>query len=103
MIERVFFNWDRPFLWQVEEYLFKNVLQNSALENHNIHLITPSQRSSRRLTELICAKAETIDLPIFNYEVNLISELPGYLNKQNPISRTTSIIYWHEALAKAQV
>ena len=102
MIKRVFLNCDEPFLWKASNYIL-NHFNNFNSDPNSINTIyTPTKRSARRLTELLCSISEDNSLEYSSWNIKLISEIQNDILalENNTINRIDSLIIWESITKK---
>ena len=77
-ITRLFFDWSRPALPQVADYLLEN-FGGAAAEGVGVTVAVPGGRAGRRLLELLVTRAEELRRPLAPPQIVTVGHLPELL------------------------
>lgn len=107
-MERVFFDWDEPFLPQAVRYLIDRHTDGGRLDLSNALIALPAKGALRRIETLLVAEAERrvelgqIDPDWLGPELMTCGRLPEalYLSKRPFAEPLTSMLAWRRAIAE---
>lgn len=105
-MQRVFFDWHKPFLPQVVRYLIERHLRDRRLDLSNALIVLPGKGAERRLEALLTAAIEqkvadkTIDPDWLAPELMTVGRLPEalYVPKRPFADSTASCLAWRRAI-----
>ncbi len=100
---RIFFDWDRPALPQVAEYLGQRFAEASEIDLSHVVLVVPGSQAGRRLMELLVQHAGQQGRMLLPPRVKTAGELPELLYQaRRPFaSHLVQQLAWIEALRRS--
>ncbi|NMC63345.1 MAG: hypothetical protein GYA55_09280 [SAR324 cluster bacterium] len=100
MIERIFLDWDQPFLAQAVDWLLLRYRTKHECQMQGHFLVLPGQRASRRCLELLLEKTEAEKLSLVPPKIVSVGLLPEIIAtiSQESASEMQCIFAWIQAL-----
>ena len=99
-VERVFLDWSLPALASVADWLVAHCASAATIDLRALSVALPTSRASRRLLELLVARADASERPLFPPKLVTAGALPDLVAASpTPIAGTTTRrVVWAEAL-----
>ena len=99
-VERVFLDWSLPALASVADWLVARCASAATIDLRALSVALPTSRASRRLLELLVARADASERPLFPPKLVTAGALPDLVAASpTPIAGTTTRrVVWAEAL-----
>ncbi|MCC6933453.1 MAG: PD-(D/E)XK nuclease family protein [Deltaproteobacteria bacterium] len=82
LINRVFLDWQQPFIQSVCEFVLKKLIRNQDLDLSHLIFITSGSRAGRRLLELFVDHAQSNNLPFVPPLITTIGRFPSRISQQ---------------------
>ena len=99
-ITRCFFDWNRPFLPQVADYLTNRYARGTTLDLTGVILVFPGRRAARRMLELLVERSEQNHPNLLPPQMHTFETFPEllYVQRQRLADPLTERLVWKQAL-----